>query len=366
MNIGVDMHVANGIFQGSRRYIENIYAALTDIDKVNRYYFFANNPRDLGNQWSQRGTVVGFGTHSKIKRLTYSASLMAMREKLKCFHFQYISPLWSPCPIILTVHDILFETHSDYFKKSFVLRSKFLVRRSSKKAAHIFTVSEYSKSKIGELYKIESDRITVTPNAINFKEFNPDGRSISVQSVEKAWGIKDYILTVGRLEPRKNHLTLIKAYKLLLETIKDPPCLVIVGQRDFRYDAIFREITDNKISNKIKILENVDDKWLPHLYRSALLFVFPSVAEGFGIPPLEAMACGRPVICSNTTALSEVVGDAALLVTPTDAEEISEKIRSVIEGPTLASALSKMSLRQAGNFSWHRSAETMLSVINNL
>lgn len=367
MNIGVDFHAFQGIFQGSIiRYLGNIYKTLTEIDKTNKYFFFVSDAESFDEGWRERGKIVGFETTSKFKRLSYKVPFLAKREKLDVFHFQYIAPLWCKCPVVLTVHDILFETHPQYFKKSFVLRSIFFIRRSIKKARHIFTVSEYCKNKIQELYQVRDDRISITPNAVEFDIFNTEGREKSKDLVLKKWGIQDFLLTVGRLDPRKNHVKLIRAYKKLSDCKKDIPKLVIVGQRYFQYDKIFKEITYNKLENRVKVIENADDEWLPHFYRASLLFCYPSFAEGFGIPPLEAMACGRPVICSNTTSLPEIVGDAALLVDPTNEEDIAEKIEYVIENPSVSRELSIKGLEQAKKFSWNKSAEVLLDVYNKL
>lgn len=141
---------------------------------------------------------------------------------------------------------------------------------------------------------------------------------------------------------------------------------MIVGQRHFSYDDIFKEIARSKLTSKVKLIEGVNDAWLPHFYRSALLFVYPSFAEGFGIPPLEAMACGRSVICSNTTSMPEVVEDAALFINPTDEEEIEEKIEYLIENSSFSNELSLRGIKQAKKLSWNKSAQVILGVYNNL
>ncbi len=363
MKIGVDFHVLQNLYQGSRRHLEGLYRALTEIDKLNDYIFFVNKPAELNKEWEKRGKIVGFGTSSKFKRLTYTVPLLVRRENLDIFHFQYISPLLCKCPVLLTVHDILFNTHPQYFKKSFVVRSKILIARSIKKAHHIFTVSSYSKNKIQEFYNVNDQQISVTPNAVDFKIFNPEQRQESKKLILKKWGVQDFILTVGRLEPRKNHVKLIEAYKILYENNKNIPYLVIVGQRHFHYYEIFKKIAENNLEDKVRIIEDVNDKWLPHFYRASLLFVYPSFAEGFGIPPLEAMACGQPVICSNTTSMPEVVGDAALTIDPHNEEDIADKIKYIMQNSLVRNELSKKALEQAKKFNWYRSAQTVLNVL---
>lgn len=361
MNIGVDMHVLQGIYQGSRSRLKNIYAEAARIDVNGKYHFFVNDPDGIGEEWKRRGAVIGFGTNSRIKRLLISAPLHARRAKLDLFHFQFISPPWCACPIVLTVHDLLFETHPWYFTKGFVLRSKALVRLSSRKAAHIFTVSNYSREKIQEIYGIREERISVIPSAVDAEIFNPMERDESKKLVLERWGLRDFLLTVGRLEPRKNHRKLIRAYRLLTEEMKDVPELVIVGQRDFLFKEIFEEISSSGLEDKVKIIEGLGDEWLPHMYRSALCFVFPSFAEGFGLPPLEAMACGCPAISSNTTSMPEILGDASLMFDPKSEEDIAAKMKQVIESSSMIEKLSENGLKRAQEFTWQKSARIMLN-----
>jgi len=361
MKIGVDMHVLNGLYQGSRRHLENIYSAAREMDTKNDYFFFVNDPDKISKEWKQRGKILSFNAKSKFVRLIFSAPTASRREKLDVFHFQYIAPIRSSCPVVLTVHDVLFETHPQFFPQSFVIRSKALVRWSSKKSAHIFTVSNYCKTKIQEIYKIPDDKISITSNAADFEMFHPNGSMESKRLIYNKWGISNFMLTIGRLEPRKNHIMLLKAYSMLKERGIDLPQLVIVGQRDFGYQDIFKEIAKKKLEHSVTILEKVDDEWIPHLYRSALFFIYPSYAEGFGIPPLEAMACGCPVISSDTTALPETIGKAGLFLDPYNAEDMAEKMKQLIEADSLRSRLSGLGVSQARKFSWKESAKALLA-----
>ncbi len=359
MRIGVDLHVLTGKFQGSRRYLSNIYRSLLSQDRTNEYFLFVNDAIKLREPWLSLGQLIEFGTTSSLSRLTWASPLLSKRHKLDMFHFQYVSPLWIPSLTLLTVHDILFETHPQYFTIPFVLRSRALVRRSCQSAEHIFTVSEYCKSMISELYRIPASNISVTPNGVDTSIFHSIDRETSRKIVQQLFGVSDFILTVGRLEPRKNHIGLIKAYKRLRNQLKDVPRLVIVGQRDFRFKEIFEEIQSSGLEKQIIIMEDVEDEVLAHLYRSALCFVYPSFAEGFGIPLVEAMACGCPVITSNTTSMPEVVEDAGLLVNPVDDEQIAESMQRLIEDSALQADMSARGLKRVVKFDWDSSASAM-------
>ncbi|MDZ7813021.1 MAG: glycosyltransferase family 1 protein [Ideonella sp.] len=167
---------------------------------------------------------------------------------------------------------------------------------------------------------------------------------------------------MGRLEPRKNHVTLLQAYARLADAA---PPLVIVGQRDFHYGAVFDDIRRLQLGPRVKVLETVDDATLPAVLRHALLFVYPALAEGFGMPVPEAMASGVPVITANTTALPEVAGDAALLVPPDDDAGLAAALSEVLAPGPRAQAMRQAGLLQAARFSWEASAQTLLAGIRH-
>lgn len=226
------------------------------------------------------------------------------------------------------------------------------MRLSARHANHVFTVSAFSKAEIARRYGVAEDRITVTPNAADPARFFPGNAG---QELVIARGVTpgNYLLSVGRLEPRKNHAMLVRAYaRLGLDTLP----LVIVGQRDFGYDELFTEITRLNLASRVLLIENVDDRELPALYRNARLFVYPAFAEGFGMPPLEALASGVPVVSSNTTSIPEVVGDAGLLVNPDDEVALAAAMGKVLSDPALVARLVNEGLEQAVHFSWIESA----------
>jgi glycosyltransferase involved in cell wall biosynthesis len=280
---------------------------------------------------------------------------------LNILHTQYVMPFWPLRGKAVTIHDVLYEQFPQYFSSLFVLRSRALMRWSARKADMLFTVSEYSRSEIAAHYGVNAHSIGVLYNAVDSARFFPGADGLHHVELR---GLKsrDYILTVGRIEPRKNHASILRAYARL-EGL--PPPLVIIGQRDFGYGAFDEALATMPSTHRIIVLSDVDDEELPAFYRHALVFLYPSFAEGFGMPPLESLASGTPVITSSTTAIPEIVGDAGLLVDPADEIAIHDALASVLKDDALRSRLIEKGLNRSAQFSWRRSAETLATAYHD-
>lgn len=328
--------------------------------------FLFNSDKPVPKKWGEFGEIQYFNTSGNLARIAYDAAKLQKKLGLDAFHSQYICPLFSSSKDIVTIHDVLFETHPQYFSTAFNLRSKLLVRRSAKRAAQILTVSKYSKDRICEIYGIDESRVAVTSNGVDMDMFAGIDVQQAAQDIKSVYGLSDYILTVGRLEPRKNHINLLKAYALLKNDEPDLPPLAIVGQRDFGYEKIFHFIEKNRLTGCVKIVENADFDTLRKLYKCARLFVYPSFAEGFGIPPLEAMAAGCPVICSNTTSMKEVFSEGAVMIDPFNVEELVEALRTSIYDSSSAGVMRDRSLTISEHYSWDRSSGALLNAINRM
>ena len=362
MRIGVDCHVLTGKFQGSRTYLLNLYNAILSLRPQHDFFFFGHWSRDY-RPFGPNANYVSTQSHSRWKRLTYETYFLIKKYQIDLFHTNYIAPLLLPCRSLLTVHDILFESHPQYFTRDFVFRSKVFVRYSTLKASQIHTVSHFSKQAIESRYRIPPDRIHVIPNGVDQEHFCSNNKEESVRFVRRHFGLKDYILTVGRLEPRKNHIAMLKSY-LRFKTSSDFSCpLVIIGQRDFNCAQLFTCIQDYNLNNDVWVLENVEDEHLPHFYRAASCFLYPSLAEGFGIPVLEALSCGVPVITSSTTAIPEVIGEAGITVDPDDISELTGAMQKILSDTSLARNLAKAGPRQAAKFTWDIAAKQYFEAI---
>jgi glycosyltransferase involved in cell wall biosynthesis len=241
------------------------------------------------------------------------------------------------------------------------------MNRSCNRADTIITISQFSKSEIVKYLAVPKEKIVVMPCGVDFEFFRPDYSTEEIQTIKDKYSINsDYILYLGTLEPRKNIEKLIDAYQLLKSRNNDIPKLVIAGRKGWQYNSIFQKVNEYRLINDIIFTGYLSEQDTPVLMKGAHAFVFPSIYEGFGMPPLEAMACGTPVITSNVASLPEVVGDAALLVNPFSVESIAEAIGKIIQDECLRTSLSQKGLIHASSFSWDRSAKIVLDVYNNL
>lgn len=359
--IGVDFHVFDGKFQGSRSHLIGIFGELTKLCPEFEFVFLLEKVDELAK-------LPGFAEPnvqrvrmphaSALKRLGLQLPRLRRELALDLLHTQYVMPLQPAAGNAVTIHDVLFEPYPQYFSRLFVLRSRLLMRWSARRCDLLFTVSDYSRQEISKRYGVPAERIHVLHNAVDRRVFFPGREG---ESLVQAHGLRSgaYLLTVGRIEPRKNHAALLRAYRALQGKV---PPLVIVGQRDFGYGDFESELALMPPGHSVIVLSNVGDGELPALYRHALAFVYPSFAEGFGMPPLEALASGVPVVTSDSTAIPEVVGDAGLLVDPSAATSLRVALSRILADAPLRSQLAARGLERADRYTWRRSAEVLASV----
>ena len=365
--IGVDFHTFDGLYQGSRSHLLGLYRDAVRRAPEYDFVFFCGDPARLREADPAFGMpnvlCVEMPHRSGLARLGWQLMLLQRKYRIDLLHVQYRMPLlaWGACAV--TVHDTLFETHPQFFSSEFLRMARFTGRRSVKKAALLFTVSEFSLKEIARLYGVEASDITITGNGVNLARFHPVSAEGSDDwngaDLVRALGAEpgQYLITVGRLEPRKNHLNLVRAYAKIAEP---RPPLLIVGQRDFEHDEAFTEVEKLGLGKEITFLERVADAELPALVRHARVFVYPSFAEGFGMPVLEAMASGVPVVTSATTALVEVAGGAALTVDPADPAAIAGAIETLLYDASLRRKLASQGLEVAARHRWDVAARNLL------
>ena len=360
--IGVDMHTVDGIYQGSRTHVLNLFSSLLAMTPQFDFFLLCAQPQGL-RAFSPafagpNVTLVTMPSAHPLKRLCWQLPQLQRNLDLDLLHTQYILPLPNVSRGVVTIHDVLFETHPQYFSRLFRLRSMLLMRLSAWKATHVFTVSEYSRRILLERYPVSEAQVSVIHNGADLGRFYPgeDGLGLVQRHGLQSRG---YLLSVGRLEPRKNYGSLLRAYASLGPAI---PPLVIVGQRHFGFDDVFTEMERLGLKHKVQLLDNVDDDELPALYRHALLFVYPTWAEGFGVPPLEAMASGVPVVSSSSTSLPEVVGDAGLLVEPGNEHALGAAISQLLNSDDLCRELGRRGVQRAHGFQWEVAARTVAAV----
>ncbi len=356
--IGLDMHVVDGLHQGSRTHVLELFSRVVTLLPQCEFFVFLDQPEYLREHWPafSRTNVhlVRMEHANPAKRLLVQLPGLAKTHRLDLLHTQYIVPAFCPCATAVTIHDVLFESHPEFFTRFFRVRSRLLMPRSARQSALVFTVSEYSKRELMQRYGIPEARLTVTMNGANLDRFTSDENgSLSLPGGLVPGG---YILTVGRLEPRKNHVRLLQAYGRL-HTPR--PKLVLVGQRDFGYEGLLSEIERLHLGDDVVLMEDVSDTLLPALYRNALVFAYPTLAEGFGMPVIEAMASGVPVVTSSTTSLPEVAGDAAVFCDPLDVASIEGALRSALCDAPRRTAMIAKGLKRAQHFQWDEPAHRL-------
>jgi glycosyltransferase involved in cell wall biosynthesis len=368
MRIGIDFHVLHHGWKGSgiRRYIEGMYRATLALPNRHEWVFFVEDPLDVPQDWPGQPEWQGFGTTSRLARLAWKTSSLLKEARIDCYHMQFVAPLRKVGLEAISIHDLLFETHPQFFPRSAQYTLAPMIRRGVRRAELILTISEYSRTQLIERYQVPPERICLTPCAIDRGLFHPGDREASRALVKQAYDLDDFILSVGRIEPRKNHASLVHAYAYLKSQGRELPRLVFVGGQDFGYRALVELIGQKGLEKDIVFLHGVADDMLPHMYRAALVTAYPSFAEGFGIPPLEAMACGSPVITSGTTALPEVVGDCGWLINPDQWLTLAQALLETIQDPAKRKSLAQKGAERSLQFSWENSARSLIAAYDRL
>ncbi len=364
--IGIDFHVAGGIYQGVRTYLTNLMQGVLEIENEFEYFVYTNNPAEIANGGSGHGNLTLKGLPSRWGRVNLFAGFpaCAYRDRLSLFHSQYVLPVHLPCKSVLTIHDILFERYPQFFPKFHGGLMKYFVPVSAKRANRIISVSEFTKREICDYYNIAEDKVTVIYEGAS-DVFAPARDRDLILGKLKKYGIRTkYILFVGRIEPRKNIVGVLKAFNELRKGGYKELCLVIVGHQDriFREKKLFTEIGKLGLGSDVLLTGGVSEEDLCALYNGAEALVYPAFAEGFGLPVVEAMASGTPVITSNTTALREVAGNAAILVNPHSSDEIAQAVERVLRDESLRSKLSHAGLERAMKFRWEKTAQETVGV----
>lgn len=288
--------------------------------------------------------------------------LYLRKASLDLFHgTNYEVPLWSKRRSVLTIHDLSNLLHADTHKADLARRARQRLPVMARSASMIITATECVRREISEHLRVKADRVRVTPFAPR-SGFQAMPAAQANQTKQRL-GIEDeFILFVGTVEPRKNLLTLVRAFEQVPRQTSRRPQLVVVGAEGWLMDELFAFIKESSISDRLRLTGYLDDDDLRALYSSCTVFVYPSIYEGFGLPPLEAMACGAPVIASNIATFQETLGSAAQLIEPNDVEALARSIVEILDDEDRRRALSRRGLEQAAKFSWERTAQLTLEV----
>jgi glycosyltransferase involved in cell wall biosynthesis len=296
--------------------------------------------------------------HHRFEQWTLPLEIARLRPNLlHCPDF--IPPFRRTCPAVVTVHDLGFLR----FPETLTAESRRYygqVARAVKSAERTIAVSEHTARDLVEQLAAPAECIRVVHNGIS-GWFHPVEDPCALKEVRARYGLdRPFILFVGTLEPRKNLPTLLRAFRVVRQ--RHDVSLVLVGRRGWLWEPIFDLIGELGVRDYVRIFEDATDEQLPAIHSAATAFAFPSLYEGFGLPPLEAMACGTPTVVADTSSLPEVVGDAALLHPPTDHEALADALRRLLEDETLRADLRRRGLARAAGFTWEEAARKTLAV----
>lgn len=281
--------------------------------------------------------------------------------------FNYYLPPFAKGKKVLVVYDTVIKDYPETMSFKTRTMLKLTLKRSIKRADRIITISEFSKNQIIKHFGAAPEDIVIIPCAADSRKFFPipDREAVRRQVCPK-YGIDGkYYLYLGNLEPRKNIAGLVEAYGKAVKKHADIPLLVIAGGKGWQYEEIFQRVWELRLSDRVVFTDYIDDSDVPLLMNGAEAFCFPSIYEGFGMPPLEAMSCGVPVIVSNTSSLPEVTGDCGISVDPYDTDEIAEALIRTTDRE-FAEAQRIKGIERAKAFSWKRSAELLKKLAEEL
>ncbi|MBD0352221.1 MAG: glycosyltransferase family 4 protein [Flavisolibacter sp.] len=365
----VDAHCFDTEFQGTQTFVRELYTALlkkyNDLD----IYFGAKNKKNLLENFPSLDAdkVLPYKyTRPSFIRLVSDIPRHITRTGIHFAHFQNIAPVLPvPCKSIVTLHDVLFLDYKNEFPSSFCKTRAILFGRSFKKATIKTTVSSYSLERISHHYNILPSNIHVVPNAA--EHCKRDGfpfKKNAADYIQKKFNLHNFILCVSRMEPRKDHELLLDAY-LNLNLYKQNISLVFIGKKSIKNKSFEQKLQElpEEARKMVVHLEQVSQADLSAFYSSCLFFVYPSKAEGFGIPPLEAALCGAPVICSNSTAMRDFDFFEPFLFTSGNAVELKQKMLLMLQQPHLPNEQDSITRKIVNRFSWEKSADTFYQLL---
>jgi glycosyltransferase involved in cell wall biosynthesis len=364
LHIAIDAHSVGAQLAGNETYAVNLIEALAEIDQTNQYtlYVTKRNAIDrFDNRWPNF-KVKQTLPHTPLVRIPLTLSAELRRHPVDVLHVQYTAPPFPPCPVVATIHDLSFEHLPETFNRRSRTQLQLTVRHTARRATLILTLSEFSRRDVIETYDIDPGHVLVTPAAAP-PAFGPVTNATELRRIRTTYGIeREYILSLGSIQPRKNLIRLIEAYSYLRQVRPDLklPQLVLAGKRGWLDRDIFRAAEQSELSKDILFVGYVPESDLSALYSGAICFVYPSYFEGFGLPAVEAMQCGAPVIAGNRTSLPEVLDGAGLLVDPFNEKEIALALARVIEKPDYRDELRVKGLERAKTFNWKTTAQLTL------
>jgi glycosyltransferase involved in cell wall biosynthesis len=360
--IFVDCHVFDKSFEGTRTYIQGLYLELIKSENL-EFYFAAYDIQNLKSIFGNASNInyLKYKSQNKYYRLIVDAPKLIKKNKIDYAHFQYRVPPIKYCKYIVSIHDILYLDFPQYFPKLNSLMNQILYKYSGKKSEITLTGSYFSKDRLEHHFKLNNVHVQVYGvEAIFYEEYDKEAIK---KYVKDKHATENYIIYISRHEPRKNHYLLLKSYiELKLYQKHD---LVLMGDvtfNDSKFDDLLESLAP-EIKNKVKQFKKVEFKEMIQLLRGAEVAIYPSRAEGFGLPPLESVAAQVPTICSNTTSMAEFDFFGEDFINPYDIEDIKSKLLHKLQNPD-EKRLKELATFVKQKYNWNASAATYLKILN--
>lgn len=371
MRIGIDARFYSSSFTGIGRYVYELVDHLLRIDHENEYVLFFNNPVFEKFMPPRKGIekMLAESPHYSFHEQWHFWRAL-LRANLDLMHFTHFNaPVLYRKPSIVTIHDLTLHKYPGNKMKSFWRRwgYEWSIHSITRRAKKIIAVSEHTKSDISKFLGAKKEDIAVIHEGVN-PEFRPLSESNVVKDFIKRMGFdKPYILYTGVWRSHKNLVNLIKAFALLHHRYHFNGLLVITGKEDPWYPEVKKTVTEEHLEGEVRFTGLIPEEDLVPLYNGALLYVLPSLYEGFGLPALEAMACGVPVCAARSSSLPEICGEGnAIFFDPYDVYDMAEKIAAVYNNPQIMADLRQKGLHRVKDFSWEKMAKETLKIYNQI
>lgn len=359
MRIGIDVTPLDVPYSGVGTYTSNLLKTLLSFN--NSEYIPLAPPA-----WPRRNVVRRVALNKSVWMQAALPLKISWLQLDLCHFTNFVAPLWSPCPTVLTIHDMTLWLFRQHHTLRRLLAMRPIIPLVARRAQAIITVSESAKADLIAILDIDPAKVHVVYEAPS-AEFRPLEASEERESVRMLYGLpSQYILYVGTLEPRKNLVRLLEAFAYLRSQERIPHNLVLVGNRGWKERPIFEAVKRLGIQSSLHFIGQVPLDHLVQLYNSADLLAFPSLYEGFGLPIVEAMACGTPVLTSPRGSLREIAGDAAEFIDPVDVNSIAEGLYRILCDPGYAERLRARGLDRAQQFTWTRAAQQTRGIYENV
>lgn len=348
---------------GNESFISGLIEGLAELHHSHRVSLLMSqwdSPPHLPSHFHQ----LNLGTYRRLPFLLWQQTIALRRLRADWYLANFFLPLYTPCHGAIMVYDLSFRAHPEYFPRTVAWYMHWLTARSIRQTCRVLTSSEFSRRELHRFYPVDEDKVAIVPGGVS-PRFQPVSNKTDMAAEQFAlsrYGITGpYILALGNIHPRKNLACLLDAYLRLRQERDMVPPMVWGGME--RWGS--GELLERARSAGVILPGFIAQEHLPILYRQAMMLVYPSLYEGFGLPPLEAMASGTPVITSNSTSLPEVVGDAGLTVDPNSVEEIADAMARVLEDRSLRQRLQQASVERARQFTWTNAARRLLETLES-